>query len=39
MNFNEIFAKNVIFDDIKSDSLQTVYFFKYILRINIGLLG
>ena len=39
MNFSEIFGKNVIYDDIKSDqktklySLQAVVFFKYIFRV------
>ena len=41
MNFDDIFGKNVIYDDIKSDSktklgtFQTVYFLKCILRIKV----
>ena len=41
MNFNKIFENNVTYDDIKSDkkkkalhSLQSVYFFIYVLRVN-----
>ena len=42
MNFNEIFGKNVYYDDIKVTknkalhSLHTVYFLKYILRLKVS---